>query len=247
MRRIAALLLTASSLAIASASAVEAADLRVYAPPPPAPVPVLYEYNWTGLYVGGHLGGLWGHKTWTEVVGPSMGAVIHPDPDGLLAGGQLGFNYQLGSFVYGVEASLSWTNAEGRSACLTLVGFGCNVDLDWMATLTGRVGWALGRALFYGTGGIAWVRDNYHFNAGSPAQIDVTSTRPGWLVGVGFEYAFAPSWSAKLEYNYIGFGSEKILFAPGLVEEIGQNAHILKGAVNYRFGWPGAGPVIARY
>jgi outer membrane immunogenic protein len=243
MRRTTALLLTVSTLTLGGATLAQAADMAVKARPGPVALPVAY--NWTGIYVGAHVGAIWGDKNWVEILGPTPGGQISPDYSGFLGGGQIGFNYQVSSFVFGIEGEWSWTNAEGTSGCITVPALGCNVEVDWVGSVSGRLGYAFGPALLYVKGGWAWVSETYFAGVGGVAPITIDHDRDGWLLGVGVEYGFAPNWSAKLEYNYIDFGTDQITFAPGLVQEIGQDAHLVKFGVNYRFGW--GGPVVARY
>src|SRR6202000_1731518 len=131
---------------------------------------------------------------------------------GFLGGLQGGYNYQIGQFVLGVEGDWSWSGMSGASS------FGANnftTDVDWTATLTGRAGIAFDRWLVYAKGGAAWARDRFSTKFYTAPGVEVTDTRLGWTVGAGVEYAFAPQWTAKLEYNYMDFGNRDVSFAPG--------------------------------
>ena len=87
---------------------------------------------------------------------------------------------------------------------------------------------------------IAWANDKFSTNLYTfPGTVDVTNTRMGWTAGAGLEYAFAPSWSAKLEYNFMDFGDKSVSFAPGRSTDIDQQIHAVKLGVNYKFGLPG--------
>jgi len=113
------------------------------------------------------------------------------------------------------------------------------------ATLTGRAGIAFGPLAGYGKGGVAWAHDRYSTNFYTfPASVELTDTRIGWTAGAGVEYAFAPQWSAKLEYNYMDFGTKSVSFAPGTSTDIDQQVHAVKLGVNYKFG---GAPLSARY
>jgi outer membrane immunogenic protein len=216
-----------------------AADIQrpVYKAPPAGVMPVAYD--WTGFYVGGHVGYGWADKSWQDGFG-LFG--ISQQANGFLGGGQAGFNYQVGQFVFGVEGDMSWSGMKGSTNTLAS---SFNTDVDWTATLTGRLGMAFDRWLVYGKGGAAWARDRYSTNFYTFPGTEVTDTRLGWTVGAGVEYAFAPQWTAKLEYNYMDFGTRSVSFAPGFSTDIDQQVHAVKFGVNYKFGSPGA--IIARY
>ena len=107
---------------------------------------------------------------------------------------------------------------------------------DWTATLTARAGMAFDRWLVYAKGGAAWARDKYSTNFYAFPGSEVTDTRLGWTVGAGVEYAFAPQWTAKLEYNYMDFGTRDVSFSPGTSTSIDQQVHAVKFGVNYKFG-----------
>src|SRR5262245_40947559 len=203
------LVLTAAT-ALISAPAL-AADLgRAPVRPVVAPVPL---FTWTGFYIGGHFGGGFGNKDWEFVnvggipLAPPFPATSH-DVSGLLAGGQVGFNWQTGMFVFGVEGEASWADINGSSTCPNPLA-SCESNIVWLASITGGVGVACDRALVYVKGGWAWAGDR-HFvpfgNAFDERTGDVT--RSGWTIGGGLEYSFAPNWSAKIEYMFTDFGNE---------------------------------------
>lgn len=239
MRRF--LLATLSAAAVcAGVSAASSADLRdrpVFKAPPAGVLPVAYD--WTGFYVGGHVGYGWAEKNWRDGFG--LFGISHHS-DGFLGGGQIGFNYQIGQWVLGLEGDFSWANLKGGT---TALGSTFNTNVDWTATATGRVGYAFDRWLVYAKGGAAWARDRYSTNFYTIPAAEVAATRTGWTVGGGVEYAFAPNWSAKLEYNYMDFGNERVSFAPGFATDIDQQVHAVKFGVNYKFG--PTGPITARY
>jgi len=222
-----------------------AADMGrpVYKAPPAGALPV--SYDWTGFYVGGHVGYGWADKSWTDAFGLGTSHTA----DGFLGGGQVGFNYQINQFVLGVEGDVSWANLKGGSTQVfglaAPVTQSFNSEVDWTATLTGRLGFAFDRWLVYGKGGVAWAGDRYSTNRYTfPLTTEITDTRVGWTAGAGVEYAFAPQWSAKLEYNYMDFGTRAYSFAPGTTTDIDQQIHAVKLGVNYKFG---GGPIMARY
>ena len=237
-------LLVLAGLTVFSGAALAADIARpVYKAPPAGALPVAYD--WTGFYVGGHVGYGWAEKDWRD----AFGLNVANKGNGFLGGGQVGFNYQIGQFVLGAEGDFSWTGINGGSNVVGIVpppGGTFNTNVNWTSTLTGRLGIAFDRWLVYGKGGVAWANDSFSTNRYTlPATVGVKETRIGWTVGAGVEYAFAPAWTAKLEYNYMDFGNRAVAFAPGTSTDIDQQVHAVKLGVNYKFGFPGL--VNARY
>jgi outer membrane immunogenic protein len=241
MKRFSAALVAAATVAFTQIAS--AADLPrkapAYAPPP-------ITYDWTGLYVGGHIGGAWGRTQYTNpLAAPGALNTFNTDPDGFLGGGQIGFNYQNGPWVFGVEGDISWTNMGGSvgGPVTPPAGSILNTDVNWLATATGRIGYAWDRGLLYVKGGAAWMNADHSFsNVGPPAFTNIVSTtRAGWTAGAGVEWAFVGNWSAKLEYNYMDFGAATLTF-PGLgfpfPLDVDQQVHAVKIGMNYRFGAP---------
>lgn len=230
------LLGTVGLIALGATSAM-AADLpaRTYTKAPPAPIYAVY--NWTGFYIGGHVGYGWGDKTWSSAAAAPLVEAAH-STDGFLGGLQAGFNYQINQVVFGIEGDVSWTNMSGTSACTTFAA-ACSSDLRWMGTVTGRLGYAFNNALLYGKGGVAFADDRYFHTAPATAS----ETKTGWTLGVGLEYAFAQNWTGKVEYNYMDFGTDRVVFNNGDIADIKQTANVVKFGINYKFG----GPIVAKY
>lgn len=232
----------ASAMVLACGSSALAADLPVKAPRAPVVIPVAY--NWTGFYIGGHVGGAWGKKDWVAV---GVGPLGSHDVDGFIGGGQVGFNYQVGAFVWGVEVDFSWANLDGNHID-TVFGGNNRTDVKWLGTVTGRLGYAWDRALLYVKGGGAWVRDLYTITGAGGFFAETRDTNWGWTIGAGLEYGLTPNWSVKVEYNYLDFGTERIRFTPtvgpAFDRDVDQQIHAIKVGINYRFG---AQPVLARY
>jgi outer membrane immunogenic protein len=208
-------------------SSAMAADLPVKAPPPlpAAPLP-----TWTGFYIGGDIGGLWAHNgsgVWTplEVFPfgefPNVGTL---ETNGALFGGvHAGYNWQFApTWVAGVEADWSWTNAKASFTqpwVNTVTGVRPNalasvsLSEDWITTLRARIGYLVTpAALVYFTGGAAWAKFDYAGNSHNElstfvAQSQFSETKPGYVLGVGFEYAFWNNWSARAEYMYYHFNT----------------------------------------
>jgi outer membrane immunogenic protein len=233
------LLLGAASLFAFAAPAV-AADIpaRTYTKAPAYTVPEAV-YNWTGFYIGGHLGGAFAGDN--SVLGSNAR---------FLGGVQGGVDYQFApNWVVGAEAQYSWLSNNNNAAVFpggTLI----TSNNNQLGSVTGRLGYAWGPALFYGKGGFAW-RDNNNFGvsvAGVPAAFTTNgSHNDGYTVGAGLEYMFAPNWSAKAEYQYYNFGNTTFTSGPAPIvgARFRDDEHTVKVGVNYRFGW--GGPAAARY
>jgi outer membrane immunogenic protein len=268
MRRLALALLAGTSL-LGLASVASAADLAIRkAPPPPPPPPI---WSWSGFYIGAHVGGAWStvESHWVDLgLGVIAPGVVIPigiplsshNLNGFLGGVQAGFNWQIGVVVFGVEAQWSWTDQDGTSPCLIIIS--CSTQTDWIGTLAGRIGVTADKALLYVKGGVAWSENTYSANLSIPLlatnilDTSISDTRTGVMFGAGIEYAFTPSWSAKIEYNYIDFDVERYAFPISVLGvavpitagvDVDQRQHLIKAGVNYRFDLFGKGPVMARY
>jgi opacity protein-like surface antigen len=201
------------------------------------------------LCFGVHLGAGWGRKDWSDpFAAPVFGDRV--DISGAVAGGQIGFNYQIGQFVWGAELDAAWANIAGTNTCFAAIGgVNCGAKVGSLATIAARLGYAVDRTLLYVKGGGAWVNDRYDLNLtplalGTPS---ITATTWGWTIGGGIEHALLPNWTVKLEYNYVDVGAKSVTFAvppPFDSFSINQRVHVAKVGVNYLFG---GGPVIANY
>ena len=202
-----------------------AADVAPTSPYRAAPL-IPFVYNWTGFYIGAHLG-----VGWTGGDGSS----------GFLGGGQAGFNYQIGQWVLGVEGQLSATSIEDTvSVVFVSPGFAvgsvrAEASLDWISTLAARVGWAFDSWLVYGKVGGAWAHVSVEAVAtinstagGAIASVSSDKTSSGWMIGFGAEYALSNNWTAKIEYNMLDFSRDFIGDS---------NVHVIKAGMNYRFGF----------
>ena len=255
----------AGFVALGLAGSAVAADLA----PAPAPAPVYRApvvapplYNWSGFYIGAHVGGGWAGKQSTEIAPGTaafpVGTVFTKNNlSGVLGGVQGGFNWQVSSFVVGVEGEYSWADINGSATTNSVVlpAFSSTVtaNVRELALATARAGFAADNWLFYVKGGGAWGHDNSNGAStagGAPFETSSTSTdRAGWVVGGGVEWGFLPNWSAKLEYNHVDFGSKNVTVigtATGTsFVSSSQTLDIVKAGVNYRVNW--GGPVVARY
>jgi outer membrane immunogenic protein len=209
-------LLAAAAFAVTSA---QAADLPRPAYKAPAYVvdPV---FNWTGFYIGANAGYGFGRSNW-DLFG------VSPSPKGFVGGAQIGFNYQLGSFVFGLEADYDYSAMKGDAAC---GAFGtCTTKNSWLATGRGRIGYAFDRFLPYFTGGVAFGNVK-----AENAILAASSNRTGYAIGGGLEYAFTGAWSVRAEYLYVDLGKFDAGPAP-FVNNVSFNANLVRAGVNYRF------------
>lgn len=227
---------------IALAAPAMAADLgaRTYTKAPAyAPAPI---YNWTGFYIGGHVGGAF-------VADDSIAAGLTASNNGQFIGGlQGGYDYQFApNWVLGIEAQYSWTANNNNGVSTTIPGVGVVNYTDkqkGLGSVTGRIGYTWGPALVYAKGGYAFANyDESLTVAGVNAGFNKGS-QDGYTVGAGLEYLFTQNWSGKVEYQYYDFGNTSFN-----VGGVGFNAkndeHTVKAGLNYRFNW--GGPVVAKY
>jgi outer membrane immunogenic protein len=222
---------------VAFACSAQAADLP--ARPMPAPVaPVMYAppvYNWSGIYVGGNLGGGFASSSWSDAF---TGANDNFNKGGFIGGGQIGGNLQFNWLVVGVEGDFDWTGIKAGGT--DSAGNAINTNTQWTATATGRIGAAFDRLLVYGKGGVAFADDKSSLNDTFGGSASTNNTRTGWTAGVGLEYAFYQNWSAKLEYDYLGFGSQTLNLPtaafPTYASSASLNVQEIKAGINYKFG-----------
>jgi outer membrane immunogenic protein len=171
------------------------AEIPVKARPAPASATVI-SFDWTGFYAGGTAG--YGRDR-SRVCQPILGCSESYDIKGFTGGGALGYNWQAGGWVLGLEGDVSYANIEGSDRN-EFCGPVCRTEVQWFATLRGRAGPTFDRLLLFVSGGLAVVRLEAGFD-GAPFG---SATKTGWTLGAGLEWAFAPNWSAKLEYLHVG-------------------------------------------
>lgn len=216
-----------------------------------APLLASAPYNWTGLYIGGTFGGYWGRDTF-DVTPAGIAPTAIIKPAGAMAGGQIGYDWQIGKWVVGLEGFASWTNTNGASP-LGNAGvqqfFTAQSGADWIATVTGRVGYALfDRTLLYVKGGYAAAGVTAGFSCtfgnqpfggalipGCPG-LQEKRTRNGWTIGYGTEFALSQNWTVKGETNYFDFGTDNYPVLGVNLKNTGMNGTV---GLNYRFATGG--------
>src|SRR3954465_15764361 len=192
------LLGTVGLVALSFAAPASAADLaaRPYTKAPPMIAAI---YDWSGFYIGGNAGWASAHKCWTQTAGfaPGVAEGCH-DATGAVAGGQIGYRWQSGQFVFGLEAQGDWADLSGSRASLSNPAFTTRTKVEDLGLFTGQIGYAWSAALFYLKGGAAFTRNRFDVltTLGGVNVATASSNRWGGTVGVGFEYGFAPNWSA---------------------------------------------------
>jgi outer membrane immunogenic protein len=244
----AAFALTTSQLA----SATDLAPVRkapprapaAYIPPPPPP------FSWTGFYIGGNLGAAWTHGEAAD----SFGFGFSNSQQAVFAGGgQVGANYQWSWLVLGVEADFDWlANNHNSTNTVFVPGVGSlqlSANDRWITMVAGRVGVAFPTApnwLFYGRGGGGWVGANdftlTNVSTGQSLSVSNSNSKSGFLVGGGIEWAFAPNWTAKIEYNKLFLDNSSFTVQSGVltgdtVNLFHRDVQIVTVGVNYLFNW----------
>jgi len=201
-------LLAGVALALgASLVSANAADIQQRAMPTKAPAYVTPVYNWTGPYIGISGGYGWGTSNFG-------------DPDGGLFGATLGYNWQMGALVTGIEGDISWSGLDGDRGPRS-------VNNDWLGTVRGRLGYNAGRWMPYVTGGLAVG----NIDANIAGVGNSNKTKAGWTIGAGVEAAIAGPWTAKVEYLYVDLGSGESI--GGARPDFTTN--IVRAGLNYRF------------
>jgi outer membrane immunogenic protein len=209
--------------------------------------------NWGGAYVGINGGYGWnGNQEDIRYTAPANGFAGTGrgfDADGGFGGGQIGYNWRRDHFVFGIEADIQGSGVSDRSNLTvianngTALGVASRQDLDYFGTVRGRLGYAFGGTMIYATGGFAYGEVNDRVllsNLGATALLRKDDTETGFVVGGGVEHYFAPRWSAKLEYQYVDLGSDRLtaVSSNGVFLEsskIDSNFQTVRIGLNYHF------------
>ena len=233
-------ILLAATVAALSSTAAFAADLpaRTYTKAPAYVAPI---YNWTGFYIGAKVGGAFkGSNGFTTDDASVVGT---RDSSSFIGGGVVGANYQFApNWVVGLEGEFNGLS-NNRHSFVNGTGESISLKNDWLASVTGRLGYTWGPGMIYAKGGVAF-RDNGGIGTNTVALVDRNDT--GYTVGAGLEYMFAPAWSAKIEYQYYNFDRTNVVLtaAPSTIS-YRDDLHTVKAGINYHFNW--GGPVVAKY
>jgi len=244
------LLVTASLIALGAAAPAVAADLAAR-PYTKAPAMIAAVYDWSGFYIGANGG--WGssRSSWDFLPGVvTFGEGSH-DASGGTVGGQVGYRWQAGTWVFGVEAQGNWADFKGSNISLFDATVRNESRIDAFGLFTGQVGYAANNVLFYVKGGAAVTSNDYRRFVAATNTLFAASnddTRWGGTVGVGLEYGFAPNWSFGVEYNHLFMQDRTLAFTtPGGLfagnARVDQDVDLVTARLNYKFG----GPIIAKY
>jgi outer membrane immunogenic protein len=239
------------------AAPAQAADLgvpsRSYYPPLPPAI-----YDWTGIYVGGHIGGgMLVDSVSQNGISPggfNLSSSGNLRPTGVIGGAQIGANYEFTPWVVGIEASWTDSAIDGNTlmGCSGVCAIGATPtpqerftsQAKWFAALTGRVGYAANDWLFYAKAGGGWMNVRYTEDllgiGGVTAQTQVlTDSRTGFTVGAGIEFGLVENLSGKIEYDFYDFGSKNYNFNAITPVSVSSNLHTIIVGLNYRFNWSG--------
>jgi outer membrane immunogenic protein len=223
--------IVAAAFFAASITGAKAADVVVQEP--------VAAYNWSGVYVGANIGWSQLKSDWHDINDDWGGDTYKAGSDGILLGGVLGYNVQLtNNAVLGIEGDLAYTS---NKRSFDAPGYG-NVELvnnmDVFGTLRGRVGYAMDRFMPYLTGGLAvahfkhqWTEDNDP----TDSWPNFGGTKAGWVLGGGFEYAFADNWTAKAEYLHANFGNVTSMNEDGFRMKVDRSVNTVRFGINYKF------------
>jgi outer membrane immunogenic protein len=246
-------------------SLASAADLPVKAPIFKTPV-TAPSYNWAGFYIGGNVGAGRARFNTSWNADPAFwGALLTPllnaqggtnNPTGVVAGGQVGYNFQSGPIVYGLEADFDYTGFSAtRDNSFSAIGFPPDIQHEemsshWLATVRGRLGVTptqLSNFMIYGTGGLAIAQVKYFSQENDTLTsitetLDISKVRTGWAVGGGAEYAIDPRWIVRLEYLHVDLGTEtdtgvnSLRADGGITRTISYKSDIVRVGLNYMIG-----------
>ena len=239
------LLGTVALIALGATVPALAADLAARPAYTKAPAYMAPIYNWTGFYIGGHVGGAFdGDNSFANTTGSNN--------DGRFLGGlQVGADYQFAqNWVLGVEGQYSWLGNNNNNVAFTGTGYVYTNNQRGLGSVTGRFGYTWGPGLLYVKGGYAYsdYNDSLNFTGQGPQAFTLNgSHHDGYTIGAGLEYMFAQNWSGKVEYQYYDFGKTNFT-SPAPLPTFGStrnDEHTVKAGLNYRFNW--GGPVVARY
>lgn len=234
----------------ASVSSALAADLKI--PVKVSPLASVAVYDWMGCYVGANIGGGWARQ---EVIDQEQGLANtsfgSDTGTGIVGGGQVGCDYQVGNWVLGVQGLFNGAGIKANHINPLNSLFTLTNKVSWLATATGRLGYTIvPSTLLYVRGGAVWIGDHTD-QAGVIDDILVTMATPdktfgGWTVGGGLECMFAPNWSVFVEYDYVGLGTNRITFTRNtdgatFPVDLKSSVHIVMAGLNFHFG----GPVVA--
>jgi outer membrane immunogenic protein len=250
-----------ASSAFATDGAVAQSQPLSWGPPPGQ------AWSWTGFYIGAHLGQAWNQQqtgaTYFDPPAFTRSVVNDTSANGFIGGGQIGYNWQTGMAVFGIEADISGLSGGTRIVAQTFdIGgvdntFTSRNEIEWIGTIRGRGGVTIGQALIFGTAGFAYgsvsnLNTETSVAAGTSATAREQTTRTGYVIGGGIEYMFSPNWTARLEGLFVDLGT-KAVNPVGTCSAVGTAAScvpvtfsnettIARAAINFKFPPPAPPP-----
>ena len=237
-------ILATAMIAVGAAAPAVAADLPARAPATYTKAPAIVQaaYDWSGFYIGINGGGATSRIDWNSdpITGFPGDEGSHHATGGTV-GGQVGYRWQMSSWVFGLEAQGNWADFKGSNISQIFPNTTNQTKIDSFGLFTGQIGYSWDRALVYVKGGAA-VTDNKYTSITGGLVDTANETRWGAAVGVGFDYAFAPNWTVGFQYDHLFMGTRDI--NDGFItDNIRQNVDVFTARLNFKFG----GPVVARY
>lgn len=239
----------AAAVALGLSGGANAADLPSFKAPPPV-------YDWTGFYIGVNGGGGFAYKCWSLLAdedGDLPGREGCHETSGATAGGQIGYRWQSGQFVFGVEGQGNWADLRGMNTSLLFDPDVNHSRVDSLGLITGQVGYAFDNVLLYVKGGAAVAGEKYDVISGDTggALASVNETRWGGALGVGLEFGLSPGWTLGVEWDHLFLSTRNVNFNDSTgaffeTENIRGDVDIGLIRLNYRFGGP-SGPLTASY
>jgi opacity protein-like surface antigen len=183
--------------------------------------------SWQGFYVGTHASLVTG-----DTQGDVVGILTDYDVSGSLAGFQLGYNWQRGSSVFGIEGSYSFGNVQGNTACLVV--FDCKRDFDALGTVTARYGMVFGNTLYYGLAGAAFADVDTTVSIVGIPILTGSDNRVGWVAGFGLEHVLSDRLTARIEYSHIDFGTDTTTLTGGIPDRVDLKLDTIRLGVNLK-------------
>lgn len=246
MKRIAIALFAVTGLGVGLSQIASAADLPVKAPVKEAAV---VSYNWSGFYVGGHVGYSWNRITTSHALfeGADFGVPnLGFNPNGFGFGATAGYNYVNQNLLVGIEGDFTWLNASNINSELANTAFSSTAEarVKWLSTVRGRIGYIANRLMIFATGGVAIaeiegiLRDQYDFGI---VETKASEVHVGWTVGGGLEFAATDKWTVKVEYLYYDLGTKNVAVYEGpggwnpITYDVDATGQLVRIGANFHF------------
>jgi outer membrane immunogenic protein len=228
MRKKGFLIATSAGFAAAAAPGAQAADMPIKAPRYIEPAA-----SWEGWYAGVHAGAAWQQTNASTTYGETFNNNTF-SKTGFIGGGQLGYNWQHGNFVFGLEGDISGFSGKntGQAGCTTYTG-----QVRWLSTMRGRFGLAVGHTMAYMTAGVAFggVKNSFNIRSEEGSSYSSSKTRVGWTVGGGVEHMLSRNWTIGLEGLFVDLGKSSVTSQFGKTGNFQNQAIIGRMKLNYKF------------